>query len=79
MNCILQALFRPENIVSQVGSNFMQFVGTTIGWTVIGSLFGQGIDQATYVTCRSRMHICPSIMMSCKDLSPNEEKNDSCV
>ena len=48
---MLQALFKPENIVSQVGSNFAQLLSTTIGWTMAGALFGQGLlDQGAYVT-----------------------------
>ena len=38
---ILQQLFRPENIATQVGRNFVEFISTTIGWAITGFIMGQ--------------------------------------
>ena len=46
----LQQLFRPENIAAQVGRNFVEVISTTIGWTIVGALFGQGLSLDTSVT-----------------------------
>ena len=50
VSLLLQQLFRPENIATQVGRNFVEFISTTIGWAITGFLMGQEGIQLNFVT-----------------------------